>query len=630
MAPYIAEEELPQTIPTPTSGSKNFIDREESLLTKDHHTTFPPSSSPTPKPTYQSIAHHRQQQISSSTPPEWRLPLHILQLNSKHPINLVKTCGLLNEREIEIVYSNAVTLLDKMRRREYTAVEVTRAFCMASAVAHQATNCLAWSMYDSALSLAAELDAHMEATGKPVGPLHGLPISVKEHLYLIDTPSTSGFVAWANNFCTSKEQEGVCIKVLRSSGAIFHVKTTNPQGLMALETSSNLYGTTTNPLNTTLSPGGSSGGESALIAMHGSILGIGTDIGGSIRVPAISCGLYALKPSVARLPHSGLSGAHDGMESIVGVVGPIATCMDDVEIFCKTLLDAEPWRQEVGLLPIPWGCRDGNKEKKEKEEMRKLRIGIIYTDEVHTPHPPITRVLHATASQLKAAGHEILPFPTHLHQPITQIIDALYLLDNGAEYITHLSHTSEPATPLLQWLLSKPTTKSRSIPEQWVLHQQRNRLQNEYAKIMEEMNVDCIIAPGGVSVANAHEEARYWGYTSVFNGLDLPVFCLPVGEVQEGDCWEGISWGDEENGAKEMDGAGGLKLDSKLDGNKDHKIEEREKETEKSEMEKQWGEKEQGAKKYEGGSVGIQIIGRRLEEEKLLRMVRIIESDLGL
>lgn len=123
--------------------------------------------------------------------------------------------------------------------------------------------------------------------------------------------------------------------------------------------------------------------------------------------------------------------------------------------------------------------------------------------------------------------------------------------------------------------------------------------------------MDCLIAPGGVSVASAHGEARYWAYTSVFNGLDLPVFCLPVGEVGEGDRWEGA----------ESKGDGGER-----NGNGDVK----EKEKEKTGMESLWGSGTSGAEKYEGGSVGIQIVGRRLEEEKLLGMVRIIERDLGL
>ncbi|ESZ90627.1 hypothetical protein SBOR_8985 [Sclerotinia borealis F-4128] len=594
MAPFIAELQHGQAASmqneTP-STKEHFV---SSLSTTN---TLPTSiSSTTQPPTWQSIAAHRRYQITSSIPSEWLLSPHLLQ--SKRPVDLVKTCGLLSEREIGIVYSTAVDLLEKIRAREYTAVEVTTAFCMASAVAQQGTNCLAWTMYPSALSLAAELDAHMEKTGKPIGPLHGLPISVKEHIYLQNTPSTSGFVAWADNFCTDAAQEGICIKVLREQGAIFHVKTTNPQSLLSLETDSNLYGATTNPLNTTLSPGGSSGGESALIAMHGSILGIGTDIGGSVRVPALNCGLYALKPSVARLPHSGLNGAHEGMESIVGVVGPIATCVADVELFCRTLLDAEPWIREVGLLPIPWGVREslslstsvsyGNDNGNGSD--RKLRIGMIYTDGVHHPHPPITRILHQTTLKLQNAGHEIVPFPTHLHRQLIPIIDALYLLDGGTEYTNILSQTSEPATPLLSWLLHKESTQDRTIAQQWTLHRERNRLQDAYATLMREVGVDCLVGPGGVSVASKRGEARYWGWGG-----------------GGGDYWGGADAGEGEG----------------------------EGEVRRTEMEGLWrddegkgDEEDSGPRKYEGGSVGLQIVGRRLQEEKLLDMVKIIEGVL--
>jgi amidase len=152
-------------------------------------------------------------------------------------------------------------------------------------------------MFDQALKDAALLDEYMQIHHRPRGPLHGLPISVKECINVAKTPSTSGFIAWADNF---QESDALIVKVLRQAGAVFHVKTTNPQGLMvrssrrylnnipisdilsqALESVSNLYGLTTNPHNSNLTPGGSTGGEGALIAMRGSLLGIGSDIGRS-------------------------------------------------------------------------------------------------------------------------------------------------------------------------------------------------------------------------------------------------------------------------------------------------------------------------------------------------------------
>ncbi|RAL64660.1 hypothetical protein DID88_001693 [Monilinia fructigena] len=412
MAPSIAEE--PKEAPNTTPETKKSHRAQH-----HHHRSILNPHSP---PSWQDIASRRRQQITSSIPPEWLLEPH--HLTSKHPVDLVKTCGLLTEREIHMVYSTAVELLEKMKTREYTAVEVTRAFCKASAVAHQATNCLAWTMYPSALSRAAELDAHMAKTGEPVGPLHGLPISVKEHIYLLSTPSTSGFVGWADNFCTDEDQEGKQNRISTAEPPI--------------------------PLNTSLSPGGSSGGESALIAMRGSVLGIGTDIGGSIRSPALSCGLYALKPSVARLPHSGLSGAHAGMESIIGVVGPLGRSLADVELFCKVLIDREPWKREVSLIPIPWRCRDPlapapapasptpNPANSKSESSTPTACTTLTPHNSrsppHCPHP----------AYRKPHDH---PFPASLHPALITVVTSLYLLDAGAEYRAHLALSSEPATP---------------------------------------------------------------------------------------------------------------------------------------------------------------------------------------
>jgi amidase len=279
---------------------------------------------------WQSVAARRRAEILTKIPEEYIVDRSLL--NAINHSDLLRQSNILSDREISIVNSTATELLKWIHSLMYTAVEVTRAFCKSAAIAHQATNCLAWVLFDEALAAATELDEYMKVHGKPKGPLHGLPISVKEHIFFVGTPATSGFIAWADEYA---EEDALIVRVFRDAGAVFHVKTTNPQALMALETESNLYGTTTNPYNVNLTPGGSSGGESALIAMKGSLLGIGTDIGGSIRVPAAFCGLFGLKPSVARLPHGGLSGLHAGMENIIGAVGPLATSIADLRLFCK-------------------------------------------------------------------------------------------------------------------------------------------------------------------------------------------------------------------------------------------------------------------------------------------------------
>lgn len=139
-----------------------------------------------------------------------------------------------------------------------------------------------------ALERARYCDEYRAKTGKPLGPLHGLPISVKEHIGMKGLNQNCGFIAWADRVAP---EDALILTLLHNAGCVFYARTTEPQCLMHLETASNLYGVTVNPYNRSLTSGGSSGGEGALLGLRGSCLGIGTDIGGSIRSPAANCGV---------------------------------------------------------------------------------------------------------------------------------------------------------------------------------------------------------------------------------------------------------------------------------------------------------------------------------------------------
>ena len=347
-----------------------------------------------------------------------------------------------------------------------------------------------------------------------------------------------------------------------------------------------MHGTTKNPYNSSLTPGGSSGGEAALIAMRGSLLGIGTDIGGSIRVPAAFCGLYGLKPSIARLPHGGLSGAHGGMENIVGCVGPIATCIEDMTLFCSVILKSCPWFREPSLVELPW--------KTSITTPKSLKIGIIYNDGLVTPHPPLTRCLQQTVKTLEAAGHKILPWDTTLHRALIGCVDKMYLLDGGQEYLDILAAGNEPASPLLRWIIERADPKPCSAAESWKVNALRNELQIAYAKQWNESGIDCIICPANASVASAHGESKYWGYSSVFNILDYSAAIFPVGTVEEGDTWANFPR-------------------AKAAGKDDVLFERIYK----------------GPGKYANAPVALQLVGRRFREEEVLGMVERIVGDLN-
>lgn len=158
------------------------------------------------------------------------------------------------------------------------------------------TNCLTEILFPEALARAKFLDDHLGQTGEVIGPLHGLPISLKDCLITPPHPSSIGMACYAN-VPTKPGEETIIVSILAKLGAVFYVKTTTPTAMMMMETISNVWGQTNGAYHSGTSSGGSSGGEGVLLAMRGSPLGVGTDIGGSIRIPAAFNSLYGLKPT---------------------------------------------------------------------------------------------------------------------------------------------------------------------------------------------------------------------------------------------------------------------------------------------------------------------------------------------
>lgn len=460
-------------------------------------------------------------------------------------------------------------------------------------------------MFEEALAQAEELDEYLHVHGKPKGMLHGLPISVKEHVFVQGTTATSGLIAWADQMSPC---DALIVQTFREQGAVFHVKTTNPQTLMAIETDSNLFGRTLNPHNPNLTCGGSTGGEGALIAMGGSVLGIGTDIGGSIRVPSAFCGLFGLKPSVGRLPHSGLCGLHDGMQNIIGAVGPLARCREDIELFCSAALANRPWDHEPSMMEIPW--------KKEVQTPSKLKFAVIWTDGVIQPHPPVTNALQEVVSSLKSSGHTVVDWDTGLHEALTNTVNEAYFLDGGKEYWAALDAGGEPPVPMLEWILNVPGKRSYTVEETWKvwpfspfpgcdfanivmkLNSELDLLRTMYARQWNAAGIDAVICPTSPTVASVHGESRYWGYTSVWNALDYSAAAIPCRKVLPSDT---------------LDNSAPRPVSQNMAAN-------------------DWFQElyaPQGPERYVNAPVGVQVVCRRFQEERLLQIVAKIEASLS-
>jgi amidase len=136
------------------------------------------------------------------------------------------------------------------------------------------------------------------------------------------------------------------------------------------------------------------------------------------RIPSAHCGLYGLKGSVARLPHGGLLGSHDGMDAIVGCVGPLASSARDLELFCRVMLESQPWLQEPLLLEIPWKPDIARGDSLPE----KLSIAILCDDGVVAPHPPIADALKHSKDALIGAGHDVIEWHPLQHKEGWELI----------------------------------------------------------------------------------------------------------------------------------------------------------------------------------------------------------------
>ncbi|CAG8152700.1 unnamed protein product [Penicillium nalgiovense] len=241
------------------------------------------------------LLYRKQLEDAAKIPTEWRIPEGLTDLSETSGTSVLdvpRQSEILSARQPEITEKyDATDLLGKIHRQELSAHEVTNHFAFALPL-HNKLDASLKLFFERALQRAKDLDEKLSKTGTPVGPLHGLPINLKDCFNIKGITSTIGFASFIKNRPVSYTSPAV--RVLLNLGAIPYVKTNVPQTMMAADSHNYVFGRTLNPHRSNLTAGGSTGGEGALIAMRGSVLGVGTDNVGSIRIPAICNGIHAL------------------------------------------------------------------------------------------------------------------------------------------------------------------------------------------------------------------------------------------------------------------------------------------------------------------------------------------------
>ncbi|KAF1995128.1 amidase [Amniculicola lignicola CBS 123094] len=532
---------------------------------------------------YRSIAAEKRLQRSNKIPKEWLIAPETFH-EATNVLKVPFTCGVLTDVEYRITSDHdATAVLEKLKAGIWSAEQVTVAFCKRAAISQQLVNCLTEIFFDEAIERAQQLDRERAKNpGKALPPLWGLPISLKDSFDVLGHDTSTGLACYVNE--PAKENSAIAALLL-DLGAVLYCKTNLPQSIMTADSDNNVFGRTLNPQNIALTAGGSTGGEGALIALRGSILGVGTDIGGSIRVPSACNGIYGFRPSVGLVPHDGVRDLTvPGTDGVRSSAGPMATSFRDCSLFLKAILEADAWRYDSTTISLPW---------RNLPVKQKLRIGLVQDDGMYTPSPPVRRGLKRAADLLRQSNQvEIVPLmlpnaKEHYHDLLVY-----WSLSGSDYYIEQFARTGEPEVPSLKaiHLLSFPGT---TLQGYFDLNVRRAAAAKQYLRIFLSSRIDAIMMPPAPHTAVPLDTWTTASYTGLFNFLDFPAVVIPVDEVRDHDVADNLT-----NAKYGPDDAAVYSLYT-------------------------------GPELYKGASVCVQVVGYRHSDEALINVIGVLDPIIG-
>ncbi|XP_024601925.1 fatty-acid amide hydrolase 1 isoform X2 [Neophocaena asiaeorientalis asiaeorientalis] len=388
------------------------------------------------------------------------------------------------------------------------------------------------------------------------GLLYGVPVSLKECFSYKGQDSTLGLSLHEG---APAERDSVVVQVLKRQGALPFVYTNVPQSMFSYDCGNPLFGQTVNPWKSSKSPGGSSGGEGALIAAGGSPLGLGTDIGGSIRFPSAFCGICGLKPTGNRISKSGLKGCVYGQVAVQLSVGPMARDVESLALCLRALLCEDMFHLDPSVPPLPF-------REEVYRSSQPLRVGYYETDNYTMPTPAMTRALLETKKRLEAAGHtslQLVPFlPSNIPHALETLSTGGLFSDGGKSFLQNfkgdfvdpclgdlistlrlpswlkglLAFMLRPLLPRLSAFLN--SMKSRSAGKLWELHHEIEVYRHSVIAQWRAVELDVLLTPMLGPALDLNGPGKATGaisYTLLYNCLDFPAGVVPVTTVTAED-----------------------------------------------------------------------------------------------
>jgi fatty acid amide hydrolase len=444
-------------------------------------------------------------------------------------------------------------IVEALGRGELSSVEVTGAFLKRLESMQETTNPMAAIWQEKALRMATASDER-RAQKAPLSPYDGLPLTLKENLDVEGHDSSLGV---GSRMRKPARRDAVAVRMLREAGCVFLGKSNVSQLLIFHESVNPFFGRTLNPHNPDRTPGGSSGGEAAAIAAYGSPGGLGTDIGGSIRVPAHFCGIAGLKPTVDRISCLGAGTGLPGQEFVRGQLGPLARTVDDLASLMRILDPMRGSELDPRVPPLPIGDPG-------QVDVSGLRIGYFWEDGILDASAAVSRAVQMAVKFLQEAGAVLIPFRPPLARELIFTYLAGLSSDGGATVEEQLK--KGPADKNLSVLrtmarLPKPVKKlvaagldymkdpvlpemlrnvgGKTVADYWKLTVQARNIQAEVHRAWMDADIQAVVCPPHATPALLHDGSRDFtlggAFSMRYNFVNYPAGVVPVTRVRPGE-----------------------------------------------------------------------------------------------
>lgn len=432
----------------------------------------------------------------------------------------------------EIAFLSAASMAEQIRAKKFSSLEVVEAHLAGIEKLNPKLNAFVQVDNDGALRQARSADEALSRNLR-LGPLHGVPLSIKSSIEVKGLRCEAGSRLRAG---TAATKDAPLVSRLRDAGAVILGTTNTPELLMAWETDNLLYGRTNNPWDFTRTPGGSSGGEAAAIASGCSVGGVGSDGGGSIRIPAHFCGICGLKPTPGRIPAVGHFPASLGPFALLGVVGPMARTVTDLKLLFEVMQGPDEGDCAAAPVPVGWPSWQG---------LKKLRIAY-FEDDGRIPVALETRTAVRNAAEaLKRTGFDVQPFRPEGLEQARQLWWQLFGVA-GAMLLGPMTKGREAElSPMFKefssWVAAERPLTAETLLDTWtrcdLLRMQIFQQMREYPILLCPVASIPAFRHGERSWMVDGKAVRYldaWSYCEWFNLLGMPAVVVPVARSAEG------------------------------------------------------------------------------------------------